>query len=145
MTQFIPAMLTRQVAAVSLGVGLLVLAALLAAVAIACGAVAIYHHALPVHGPAEAAWISGGALLAAAALVGSIAWLRLKRVFGSGPAKPAPAPASDLALAIAGVIQAELPKHAVPAALVALLGGVAVGLNPQAAQSLLEGLTRKPS
>lgn len=145
MTSFIPAMLARQVAAVSFGVGLLVLAALLAAVAFGCGAVAIYHHALPLYGPAVAAWISGAAFLVAAALIVALACLRLKRAIGAGTAKPAPAASSDLALAIAGAIQAELPKNAVPAALVALLGGVAVGLNPQAAQSLLEGLTRKPS
>jgi hypothetical protein len=101
---------------------------------------------LPVHGPAVAAWIAGAVFLAAATVVAAIACIRLKRAIGAQAPKPTQqAAATDLALAIAGAIQSELPKNAVPATLVALLGGVAVGLNPQAARSLLEGLTRKPS
>jgi uncharacterized protein YjeT (DUF2065 family) len=40
------------------------------------------------------------------------------------------------------VLQEKLPKNAVPATLVALLGGLVVGLNPQVAQSLVESLAR---
>jgi hypothetical protein len=146
MRHLISVLLGRQAAAVSMGVGLLMLTAALGVVALSCAAVAIYHHMLPVHGPAVAAWIAGAVFLAAATIVAAIACIRLKRAIGAAAPKPTQqAAATDLALAIAGAIQSELPKNAVPATLVALLGGVAVGLNPQAARSLLEGLTRKPS
>jgi hypothetical protein len=142
MLQLIPAMFSRQVAAVSVGVGLFALTAALGVIAFGCAAVAIYHHLLPAHGPAVAAWIDGAIFLAAAALVAAVAWARLKRSIGAEAPKPTGAASPDLALAIAGVLQEKLPKNAVPATLVALLGGLVVGLNPQVAQSLVESLAR---
>ena len=142
MFRLVPALFARQVAALSIGIGLLALMAALGAIALGCAAVAIYHHLLPVHGPAVAAWISGGVFLAAAALVAAAAWARLKRPSGAAAPKPTGEASTDIALAIAGALQEKLPKNAVPATLIALLGGLVVGLNPQVARSLVESLTR---
>lgn len=127
---------------------LLLAMAALGFIALGCLAIALFHYLLPIQGSVNAACITAGVYFAAALVIGLIVRRRL-----ASPAEVKAAPPSaalgqtDFASMVAVALRDELPKNAVPATLVALLGGVAAGVNPTAARNLtrdvLETLIRK--
>src|SRR5690606_16718656 len=104
-----------------------------------CLAFALYFYLAPIHGSVHAAWITAAAYFGVAVILALIARQRLaggsSEVRQAGLATP-PGGQADMASLMAQVVREELPKHAVPATLVALVGGLAAGLNPTAAQNL---------
>lgn len=141
----------RQAAGMAITGGLLLATAALGFIALGCLAFALFFYFLPTEGAAVAACITAGVFFAAA-LIGAL--IVRKRLVGSSAPETAPKPgdapgqAADLGMLVAHLLREELPKNAVPATLVALVGGIAAGLNPQAARDvtrdLLNTLVRKP-
>lgn len=151
MRNLVSAIVGRQAVGMAITGGLLLAMAALGFIALGCFAFALYHYLLPMEGAVAAACITAGVFLAAALIILLIVRHRL-----TPAAQPEAAPASniggltgqtDLGLVVAHLLRDELPKNAVPATLVALLGGVAVGVNPEAARNvtrdLLESLIPK--
>ncbi len=151
MRNLISTIVGRQAAGMAITGGLLLTTAALGFIALGCLAFALYFHLRPTAGAAVAACITAAVFLIAALIVALIARRRL--VGGSAP-EPATTSSgagsgqADLAVIITHLLREELPKNAVPATLVALVGGIAAGLNPQAARTvtrdLLDTLMRKP-
>lgn len=144
MATFLPRFIKRQVATAAVAFALMALMGALGLAALAAFALALYHRLLPDYGPELAWWISGGILLATALLVGAVLMWRLGH--HSGPERRAELPEGMPALAVqmTELLKEQLPRNAVPATVLALLAGVAVGLNPEAVRGLVEGLRRKP-
>ena len=149
MRNMISTLVGRQLAGLAITGGLLLAAAALGFIALGCLAFALYLYLSSIHGSVHAAWITAAVFFGVAVILALIARQRL-----SGPAevKPAslgatPGGQADMASLMAQVVREELPRHAVPATLVALIGGLAAGLNPTAANNLtrdvVEVLTRK--
>lgn len=147
MSGLVPDAVKRQIVAAAVAVVLFVFVVLLCFVALGAFALALYHRLLPDFGPESAWWISGGLFLAAALLVGAVLLWRLggRPADGPGPAHRhgAAERAPALALEMAELLREQLPRNAVPATLLALVAGVAVGLNPQAVRGLVDSLRRK--
>lgn len=149
MRNMISTLVGRQLAGLAITGGLLLGAAVLGFIALGCLAFALYFYLSPIHGSFHAAWITAAVYFGVAVILALIARQRLS---GSAEAKPAslgaaPGGQADLASVMTQVVRDELPRHAVPATLVALVGGLAAGLNPTAAHNLtrdvMEALTRK--
>src|SRR3546814_17239420 len=96
-----------------------------------------------MQGSANAAGITAAVYLVAALILGLIVRQRLAGPVEVKPATSASAAGgqTDLASMVALLVREELPKNAVPATLVALLGGVAAGVNPTAARNLTRART----
>lgn len=144
MPSFLLAVVKRQVAAVAVVLALVMVMMALALVALVAFALAIYHRFLPDLGPELAWWLSGAIFLVAAGIVGLVLIWRLS---GRGRPASSPVPAHDgqaLALQATELLRQQLPRSAVPATVVALLAGIAVGLNPEAVRQLVTGLRRRP-
>jgi hypothetical protein len=145
MSGLIPDAVKRRISAVVLAVALLPLLLAFFLVALGAFASALYYHWLPTHGPEVAWWISGAIFLCIALVIGAVLWWRLrsagtKPAHSEQPAETAP----DMAMQLAGLLRNELPRNAVPATVLALVAGVAVGLNPQAVRAVIDSVTRKP-
>jgi hypothetical protein len=145
MRNLISTIVGRQAAGMAITGGLLLASAALGFIALGCLAFALYFHFMPTQGRVAAAGITAGIYLAAAAVLALIARYR----FGGSHQQEAPAAPSDNgALAVGLLLRDELGKHAVPATIVALMGGLVAGLAPDATRNvtreLLDALTRKP-
>lgn len=147
----LPAAIRRQIAGVVACTALMAMAGALGLIALAAFAVALHLYLAPRLGAEVSALIGGGVFLAAALLVAALAYAQVRRwPRPMAAARPTPEtpqarePTADLAHHVAALVQEALPRHAVPATLIALLGGIAVGLNPRAAQNLIATLTSPP-
>lgn len=150
MRNMISTLVGRQLAGLAVTGGLLLAAAALGLISLGCLAFALYFYLAPIHGSLHAAWITAAIYFGVAVILALIARQRLSG--GTSEVSQASLGGSaggqgDMASLMAQVVREELPKHAVPATLVALVGGLAAGLNPTAAQNLardvVEALTRK--
>ncbi len=144
MSRTLSAIFGREVAGLALTAGLLLAAAALGLVGLCCLAFALYLHLQAGYGALAAASITAAAFLAAALLLGILV---RSRMGGSAAASAPAAPASgegEVAAVLVALLQRELPKNAVPATVLALVGGVAAGLNPGALKQILGSLTERP-
>ena len=132
----------RQIAAAVTAAVLLAILTALAFIALGAFAFAIHHHFRPEFGAEVAWWISGGIFLILAILIGAVLYWRLRG--RSGHLHRAETDAGpEAALQLAALLRDELPRNAVPATVLALVAGIAVGLNPQALRVLMDSLSRK--
>jgi hypothetical protein len=148
MRNLISAIVGRQAAGMAITGGLMLAVAALGFIALGWLGFALYRYLLPAEGAVVSACITAVVFLAAALILLLIARHRLS----SDPRRQSPtAPDAggqpDIAAIVTLLLRDELPKNAVPATLIALLGGVAAGVNPQAARNLacdvLNSLTPK--
>lgn len=144
MASFLLAAVKRQIAAAAVVLALVMVMVGLALVGLVAFALAIYHHFLPDLGPELAWWSSGAIFLVAAGVVALVLIWRLsgreRHVSGGAPDRDGPA----LALEATELLRQQLPQAAVPATVVALLAGIAVGLNPEMVRQLIASLRRRP-
>lgn len=142
MRKLVSAIVGRQAAGMAITGGLLLTTAALGFIALGCLAVALYQYLLPQYGAVAAACLTAGAFALAALIVLLIVRRRLSAPVATTAAGEPASAGTDTAVLIGRLLQQELPKHAVSATVIALIGGVAAGLNPEATRNVARDILR---